>query len=186
MPVRLSCKGCKSTLRVRDDLAGKKVKCPRCGAANVVPAALEEFAPVEVVPEERIRGVPAGPRQARRRDEPEEEDDRRSGGRKARDRDRDRDRDDREDRGRKPKYQPCPQCGASGARRVTWTPWGSFYGPALFSHVRCPDCGYCYNGKTGGSNLIPAILFVTVPLLGIFALLGAVAYIVVTRLRLFG
>jgi ribosomal protein S27E len=230
MPISVKCKGCKNTLRVRDDLAGKKVKCPKCANLLVVPAVddEEDFIPVEVVPEQRVRKAPAEPRKARpRRDEPEDEDededdrddrrgrdrdrdrdhrrsgirperpreDRRSAVRTARDSDRGerrRDRDDREDeddrddRDRKAKYKPCPQCGARGARRVTWTPWGSFYGPAMFSHVRCPDCAYCYNGKTGRSNLIPAIIFVTVPLVGILAILGAILYIVASRLGWFG
>ena len=60
-------------------------------------------------------------------------------------------------------FQPCPRCGAEGAKRVLFTPWGSFYGPALFHHVRCPECRYAYNGRSGGSNLIPAILFVAIP-----------------------
>jgi hypothetical protein len=79
------------------------------------------------------------------------------------------------------KYKPCPQCGATGARRVKATWWGSFYGPALFTHVRCPECDYAYNGRTGGSNLIPAIVFVTVPAVGIIALLGLIFYLLHSR-----
>jgi hypothetical protein len=85
--------------------------------------------------------------------------------------------DDREEERPRSKYKPCPQCGARGARRLKWTWWGSFYGPALFSHVRCPDCGYTYNGRTGGSNLIPAIIFVTVPAVLILSVLGFIAWI---------
>jgi serine/threonine protein kinase len=33
------CSGCGAALKVRTELAGKKVKCPRCGTALVVPAA---------------------------------------------------------------------------------------------------------------------------------------------------
>ena len=64
---------------------------------------------------------------------------------------------------------------------MLWTAWGSFYGPAMFTHVCCPDCNYRYNGKTGGSNLIPAILFFTAPLIGILAIIGAVVYILYSR-----
>ena len=71
---------------------------------------------------------------------------------------------------------PCPKCGAEGAKRVKYTFWGSFYGPRIFSHVRCPECGATYNGKTGGSNIIPAIGCVTLPLLGILFIVGAVGY----------
>jgi hypothetical protein len=68
-------------------------------------------------------------------------------------------------------YKPCPRCGSGGATRVTWTPWGSFYGPAMLTHVRCPKCGYAYNGRTGRSNLIAAIFFVLIPLILILAII---------------
>ena len=72
-------------------------------------------------------------------------------------------------------YKPCPKCGATGAERVNWTPWGSFFGPALFHHVRCPQCGYAYNGKTGKSNIIPVVVFIAVPLV-LIILLGWYVY----------
>jgi ribosomal protein S27E len=167
MSISLTCKGCKHTLTVRDDLAGKKVKCPRCSAALTVPGP-DEDAPVEVVPEEGTQEAPRKSRTAASRRDEDDEDDR----------DRDRDQEDDEDRVKvKSKYKSCPQCGEYGAKRVAWTAWGSFYGPAMFTHVRCPECGYCYNGKTGRSNLIAAILFVSVPLLGILGLIAAIVYI---------
>jgi len=76
-------------------------------------------------------------------------------------------------------YVPCPRCGARGAERVIFTFWGSFYGPALFTHVRCPKCYYKYNGKTGRSNRIPAVLFVLVPLLLIFGIIGGVIFLAI-------
>jgi hypothetical protein len=48
---------------------------------------------------------------------------------------------------------------------VNWTPWGSFYGPAMLTHVRCPECGYAYNGRTGRSNLVGIIIFTMIPIL---------------------
>jgi predicted Zn finger-like uncharacterized protein len=151
MPLSIRCPGCKTTLRVRPELAGKKVKCPKCGKPVPVPAEEEEL--VEVTAAEE--------------DEREE---------------------DEEDEGRperkRSKYKPCPQCGATGARKVKWTWWGSFYGPAMFTHVRCPECDYAYNGRSGGSNLIPAIVFVAVPLIGILALIGFILYIFIIRGRL--
>jgi predicted Zn finger-like uncharacterized protein len=149
MPTSIRCPGCKTTLRVRPELAGKKVKCPKCGQLVPVPTEEEELVEVTAVEE----------------DEREEEEEERPE--------------------RKPsKYKPCPRCGAGGARKVKWTAWGSFYGPAMFTHVRCPECDYAYNGRTGGSNLIPAIVFVAVPLMGILALIGVIIYIFIIRGRL--
>ncbi len=76
-------------------------------------------------------------------------------------------------------YVPCPRCGARRSQRVVFTFWGSFYGPALFTHVQCPECRYKYNGKTGRSNLIPAIIFVTVPLLLILTIIAGLAVLVI-------
>jgi transposase-like protein len=66
----------------------------------------------------------------------------------------------------------CPKCGAAAAKRVKWTFWGSFYGPRLFNHVRCQECRATYNGKTGGSNIVPAVGCVLLPLLGIVLVLS--------------
>ena len=89
--------------------------------------------------------------------------------------------DEEDDRDEGPKYKPCPQCRGRRADRVKWTAWGSFYGPAMFTHVRCRKCGYAYNGRTGRSNILAAIVFVTVPLAGIAAIIGAIFYIARVR-----
>lgn len=216
MSISLKCSGCGSALKVPDAFAGKKVKCPKCAGVIVVPAAAEEedFAPVEVLPEERIREAPAakGRKPSLPPDDEEEEEERedpkrrtkKTGIREGRDRDRvrddrdshrervtegkkggkrryeDEDEEDERDEKRS-KFKPCPRCGARGAKRVLWTAWGSFYGPAMFSHVRCPDCAYCYNGKSGRSNLVPAIIFVLLPLIGIGAIIGGIVYILFAR-----
>jgi outer membrane biosynthesis protein TonB len=39
--IKLSCPQCGITLKVRDQLAGKKIKCPKCAAVCPVPAAGE-------------------------------------------------------------------------------------------------------------------------------------------------
>jgi endogenous inhibitor of DNA gyrase (YacG/DUF329 family) len=86
---------------------------------------------------------------------------------------------------RKSKYQPCPECGAYGAERVKYTLWGSFYGPSLCTHVRCPECGYAYNGRTGESNLpwiIAGSIVQAICGVGILAVIGAVAWLVMDRL----
>jgi hypothetical protein len=167
----VTCPGCKASLNVREEYAGKDMQCPRCSASFMVP----EPVVLELAAEGETKGPPAtkfcpqcGERIA-------------ATAKKCRyckawlDGDGDLEEDD--DYG--PSYKPCPRCQAHGARRVTFTFWGSFYGPALLSHVRCPECGYGYNGKTGRSNLIPAIIFVSVPALLIAAILGGLFYLLI-------
>jgi ribosomal protein S27E len=171
MPLTVTCPGCKSQLRVRDEYAGKKLKCPRCAVVVAVPsgeAAPEAPTPLEVVEEHVAEALPVA-RALPPRDEPETAigegaPERRPAG-------PERPGGEEPRAGRRPTarrgvdYVPCPRCGSGGAKRVTWTPWGSFYGPALLTHVRCPKCGYAYNGRTGGSNTVAAVFFVLIPLL---------------------
>jgi predicted RNA-binding Zn-ribbon protein involved in translation (DUF1610 family) len=79
-------------------------------------------------------------------------------------------------RRRKSKFKRCPECGDKHAQRVLWTFWGSFYGPAIFAHVRCPSCGTTYNGRSGRSNLLPAIIFMTGTLVLFFIGLGVIGW----------
>jgi phage FluMu protein Com len=175
MSITLRCTGC-CVMKLRDDLAGKKVRCPRCKAVLVVPDAEEEVVEAQAgkaTPKIRRKtghtgrvqsGEPAPVRQNRMRigrDEGKELEIPRPG--------------------KTSKYKPCPRCGAEEPTRVKWTSWGSFYGPKLFTHVRCPECGYCYNGKSGRSNALPATMFVVVPLLGILGILGGVVYLLIQR-----
>ncbi len=39
MPIAFSCSGCANVLRVADTMAGRRGKCPQCGAINLVPPA---------------------------------------------------------------------------------------------------------------------------------------------------
>jgi predicted Zn finger-like uncharacterized protein len=173
MILAITCPGCQATLRIKEGYAGRQMKCPRCEAVIAVPAE-------EGIAEEPRTSRPAS-----------------SGGtracpecgkaialaaRKCRYCRAWVEDDEEEDDDYRPRsfWKPCPRCGTRGAERVAFTFWGSFYGPALFSHVRCPGCGYGYNGKTGGSNLIPAIIFVLVPLFGILAILGGLAYLILS------
>ncbi len=39
MPISVVCSGCDKKLTVKDDLAGRRIKCPACGEAVAVPAA---------------------------------------------------------------------------------------------------------------------------------------------------
>jgi hypothetical protein len=56
-------------------------------------------------------------------------------------------------------YVPCPKCSGTAARKVDFTWAGGVLGPALLHHVKCPDCGTEYNGKTGESNTAGMILY---------------------------
>lgn len=115
MPVEFECGKCDKRLRVRDDLAGKRIKCPGCGAAISVPDV--DDAPTEREEEQprptRIRSERPEParddrptrkrrpdddeddRPRRRRDEDDEDDLPRAGRR------RDEDDEDDEPRGRR-------------------------------------------------------------------------------------
>src|SRR3954471_16278564 len=53
MPIQVTCHACRFTGRVKDELAGKQVKCPRCGRRFQVPAAeVEEDEPLDVLPDD--------------------------------------------------------------------------------------------------------------------------------------
>lgn len=56
-------------------------------------------------------------------------------------------------------YAPCPKCGETSAKKVSYTWWGGALGPALFTHVKCQTCGTQYNGKTGTSNQRNILLY---------------------------
>jgi hypothetical protein len=173
-------------------LAGKKVKCPRCSGLVAIPAAQTAIQKAKVVPGdpedeidevEPLREAPdAAP--VRKWPCPEcgrkiavtatrckfcqsevEPGDEREVGR--------RDRDSR--------FEPCPRCEASDPKKVKMTWWGSFYGAALFHVVRCRECGYSYNGRSGGSLTIPTIFFTVIPAIGIAALIGLIIYLLKSR-----
>ncbi|MFW6168863.1 MAG: hypothetical protein ACODAD_00130 [Planctomycetota bacterium] len=46
MPIELTCTGCGQTLRVGDEHAGKKARCPQCGAVVPVPSGEAPAAPL--------------------------------------------------------------------------------------------------------------------------------------------
>src|SRR4051794_37619295 len=64
MTIAFSCPSCEHRLKVRDELVGRKVKCPSCGGGVVVPA--DEEAKQAAAPAAARPGRPA-------RDEPDEE-----------------------------------------------------------------------------------------------------------------
>jgi len=45
MPISVRCDGCGKSLKVKDEWAGKKGKCPQCGATFLIPAAGAASAP---------------------------------------------------------------------------------------------------------------------------------------------
>lgn len=159
MPLDFHCPECSTGLRVKEEHAGKKMKCPKCAKIVPIPQASEqEGVEVEVIEDQPAETV-GDPfafedidRPRTKKKEPAVAD--------------------------RPKpiktaarYAPCPHCGAQEARKVDRTWWGSWIGPHLFHTVRCQECGGSFNGKTGDTNLVPILLFVTVQVLVIGVLL---------------
>lgn len=171
MAETVTCPACQAALQLGNVSAGQQIQCPRCQALVTVPtrdavrAGITEELPPAVVPvsREETRPCPSCGQPIARTAQKcrhcktwlEEEEE-----------------------FYKPQFKPCPRCGATGANRVLFTFWGSFYGPALFTHVRCPRCGCAYNGRTGRSNLIPAIIFVTIPALLILGIIGGLILLI--------
>ncbi len=95
MPIPVTC-ACGKSLRLKDDLAGKRVRCPGCGGAITVPAPEDEIEgvlPAEDEPRVRTRRDEDG-RPRRLRSEPDEDD-------RPRRRTRDEDEGEDEDEGRR-------------------------------------------------------------------------------------
>ena len=155
MTETLVCPNCDSPILVPAHHLGAKIACPRCEKLTAVPGA------PTAGPEDIMEGRPKGadkqlPLASLEPDE-----------------------DAAPKRG---SFKPCPRCGAEGAKRVLFTPWGSFYGPAMFHHVRCPECRHAYNGRSGGSNLIPAVLFVMIPAVLMAAIIAYLVILILPRL----
>lgn len=63
----------------------------------------------------------------------------------------------------------CPKCGAVDPKTLNFTWWGGALGPKLLSHVKCLNCGYKYNGKTGKDNTTGIVIY--------FAVAGVLAFV---------
>ncbi len=59
MSISVKCSGCAKRLQVKDELAGKRIKCPACAQVVVVPNANSEIKPVETLPPGPTRLTPA-------------------------------------------------------------------------------------------------------------------------------
>jgi DNA-directed RNA polymerase subunit M/transcription elongation factor TFIIS len=153
MAETIKCPGCRAVLRVRDDLIGKRIKCPRCAEGVDVPSS-----PGGITKQAPPRA--AAPVLVEPLDEEEDPQDDEAPARKS------------------SQYPPCPRCGAEEARRVKFTWWGSIYFTRLFKHVRCQECGYGYNGRTGKSNLLPAIVCVSIALAALLGVLGFIVWFI--------
>lgn len=83
-------------------------------------------------------------------------------------------------------YAPCPKCNASGAERISFTWWGGLIGPRILTHVKCPGCGYSYNGKTGRDNTVGIVIYsiiVGAVVLGFVVVLIAAVVIILAASR---
>lgn len=65
MPIRVQCSGCKTALAVKDHLAGKRVRCPKCQTPISVPATASAASPAPVarpaLPTQPKAKAPAAP-----------------------------------------------------------------------------------------------------------------------------
>jgi predicted RNA-binding Zn-ribbon protein involved in translation (DUF1610 family) len=147
----VACTGCGAQLRVRDEYLGRAMQCPKCGQQ------VQTLNPLEAPPPSDAMPVPHSiPTVLPARKPPP----------------RDQEDDDRRALREYSAFAPCPRCGSTNSERVVWTVWGSFYGPAMLNHVRCLSCGNKYNGRSGRSNLVPAAIFVLIPLVLIVVIIG--------------
>jgi ribosomal protein S27E len=184
--IQLKCPHCSKEMRVADEHAGKKIRCPACKEVLALPAAqtaVQSAAPRKApapiakktpppVPVEDDDDVPmleaieddeeVGRRRRKRSriedddEEPDEDDDEEYERRRRR----------RKRLRRAGAYADCPECDNRGnATRVGFTWGGGLVGPAILTHVRCHNCGTCYNGKTGKSNNTAIAIYVGVGLL---------------------
>lgn len=77
----------------------------------------------------------------------------------------------------RPRPGTCPACGARRSSKVSFTWWGGAVGPALFSQVKCAECGQNYNRKTG--KPIGALIITLYSLVGV--VIGLVLLFVILR-----
>lgn len=74
-------------------------------------------------------------------------------------------------------YMPCPKCGKTDAKKVTFTWWGGALGPALFKQVKCNNCGTEYNSQTGESNQQKILLYILGSFVIAFCVCGGIGFL---------
>ena len=72
-----------------------------------------------------------------------------------------------------PTPETCPGCGSRRSKKVSFNWWGGAVGPAIFSLVKCSECGKQYNRKTGKPI---GWLHVTIYTLVVAAIFGVIFY----------
>jgi hypothetical protein len=182
--ILITCQHCSRDIRVADEHAGKKIHCPGCKEVLTLPAAPQ---PAKAAPAPSPSPIKkAAPPALPKRRPPEDDDEEIAVAEAVEDDDEEEDDEPRprkrvkRRRGRRGKYADCPNCDARGdATAVAFTWWGGMLGPRLFSHVRCNECGTCYNGNSGKSNDTAIIIYTAVSLLlgliiGGLVLVGAI------------
>src|SRR4051794_30681785 len=66
MPIPVSCPSCSATFRVKDEYAGKRAKCPKCGEPLTIPTAIQAAETLLEPPSVPAQPVAAGPASAGR------------------------------------------------------------------------------------------------------------------------
>src|SRR5262245_133329 len=72
MTIAFNCSECDAPLKLSDDLAGKKCKCPKCGAVNAVPDGDEDA--VQAAPAKKPTARAAGGTGVRKKPDTDEGD----------------------------------------------------------------------------------------------------------------
>ena len=67
----------------------------------------------------------------------------------------------------------CPKCDNTTALPVSFTWWGGFLGPKLFSVVKCANCNTQYNSKTGRPSTRAIVIYTIVGVVIVLGLLIA-------------
>ncbi|MBU6388059.1 MAG: hypothetical protein KGS49_19110 [Planctomycetes bacterium] len=61
MSIEVTCQACRKTYRVKEDVSGKKIRCPSCKEIVVVPVLVQEFYVEDSVQRPAVPSGPKGP-----------------------------------------------------------------------------------------------------------------------------